>query len=291
MDPTLAGSALFAILATFLYARVGLQQVQRETSPETRRAVQMFGVWWLTLGAATLMGALSSLAASAGYRNVDVFEGLLYVELLLICIGLMGLLYYLLYLFTGRRGLLGPLVVVYAVFFVALLVEFYQANPIAVTVGRWAATVTYERPLTASATVLFTAALILPQILGAFAYLTVAFRVKDRTPRFRIVLVSTSIIVWFLSSLLASVGGLNEADWWQAASRSLGLLAALATYVAYNPPRYLTERYGIEPLRKGQAETVATQVRERAHRVAVGLVLLARAACGAVVPAAPRMNS
>jgi hypothetical protein len=90
--------------------------------------------------------------------------------------------------------------------------------------------------------------LLLPQMIGAFAYFTLYFRMPEVTQKYRILLVSWSIIIWFLSPLLALVGGLAEQDWWQLASRFIGLAAALTILIAYLPPRWLRQRYGIMSL-------------------------------------------
>ena len=87
--------------------------------------------------------------------------------------------------------------------------------------------------------------LLLPQIIGGFAYFTLYFRVTETTQKYRILLVSWSIIIWFLSPLAALAGGLAEQDWWQLASRLIGLAAALTILIAYLPPRWLKQRYGI----------------------------------------------
>lgn len=274
MEPTLLGALAFALVATALYAKVGLQHVQRPVKAENRRAARMFGVWWLALGLTTILGALSTLAASAGYAPLPVFTILIMAELLLICIGLLGLLHYLLFLFTGR-DLLVPLAAGYALYFAGLAFVLLGAGPNGVEVGRWTANVTYAQPPSGPLSTLLLALLVFPQILGALAYLTVAFRVKEATPRFRIVVVSGSIVVWFLSSFVASVGGLSERDWWQVASRLLGLGAALATFIAYNPPRILTQRWGIQPL---ESEAPDAPRPRGFERTSVVVVLLRRAA-------------
>ena len=69
--------------------------------------------------------------------------------------------------------------------------------------------------------------LLLPQIIGSFAYFTLYFRVTDVTQKYRILLVSWSIIVWFLSPLQPW-----QVDWQDKTGGSLraGLLGW--------PPRY-----------------------------------------------------
>lgn len=267
MEGTLAAATAFALVATALYARVGLQHATRAVSAQNRRAVRMFGTWWLALAGVTLLGGVNTLLASIDASPLALLSAVLYVQLLLICVGLLGLLHYLVFLFTGRDLAL-PLGAVYAAYFIALVAVIAQAHPIDVNVGRWSATVVYEHPLASTSSTLLLALLVLPQIVGAVAYLTVAFRVREATQRFRIVLVSVSIIVWFGSSLLASARGLSGADWWQVLSRALGLAAALATFVAYNPPRVLTERWGVEALTTGASGDGGADVRERTRHAA-----------------------
>ena len=52
-------------------------------------------------------------------------------------------------------------------------------------------------------------------------------------------------MVWFLSPYAALAGGLAQQDWWQLASRLSGLAAPLTILMAYLPPRWLKQRYGI----------------------------------------------
>lgn len=242
---TLLASSGFALLAAAIYGYAGAVLRRREVAPDHRRAQQLFVAWWWALGAATFVGSLAGLAAAFGVTDLSLHVGVLMVNLFLICVGLWGLLYYLLFLFTGRSWLLAPLTVFYALYFVALAALLLGAGPNGVQVGRWTARVTYENPLQGPTATTVLALLVFPQILGALAYFSLYFRLEDRTQRFRVALVSLSILVWFTSALLASAAGLSQQDWWQVASRLLGLAAALAVVVAYRPPRWLRERYGL----------------------------------------------
>lgn len=86
--------------------------------------------------------------------------------------------------------------------------------------------------------------LVFPQIIGGLAYFTLYFRVKDPAQKYRIALVAWSIIIWFASAFLASISGLAQFDWWQIVSRLIGLGAALATLMAYQPPGWIQHRLG-----------------------------------------------
>jgi uncharacterized membrane protein HdeD (DUF308 family) len=90
--------------------------------------------------------------------------------------------------------------------------------------------------------------LLLPPIIGGLVYFMLYFQVKLATQRYRILLVSWSIILWFLSVLFVSVAGLSDESWWQVISRLIGLVAALAIMFAYQPPLWIKRRFGVSSL-------------------------------------------
>jgi len=138
-----------------------------------------------------------------------------------------------------------PLAIFYMIYFVLFVYYISASAPGSVDVGRWNTTLAYQTPLTGPFFVILIVLLLLPQIIGGFAYFTLYFNVTEITQKYRILLVSWSIIVWFLSPFAALAGGLAEQDWWQLASRFIGLAAALTILGAYLPPRWLKQRYGI----------------------------------------------
>jgi Kef-type K+ transport system membrane component KefB len=145
--------------------------------------------------------------------------------------------------------LLVPLAIFY-IFYYALLVYYITASvPESINVDRWRASLDYRAPQTGPFFVFLLILLLLPQVIGGFAYFTLYFRVTEATQKYRVLLVSWSIIIWFLSPFIAIAGGLSEQDWWQLTSRLIGLAAALTILMAYLPPRWLKERYGIISLR------------------------------------------
>jgi len=137
------------------------------------------------------------------------------------------------------------LAVFYIIYYVLLVYYITASIPGNVNVGRWSTTLTYRAPLTGPFVVIVLALLLLPQIIGGLAYFSLYFRVSDVTQKYRVLLVSLSIVVWFLSPLFALAGGWAQQDWWQLASRFIGLAAALTILMAYLPPRWLKQRYGV----------------------------------------------
>jgi hypothetical protein len=249
IQPTLLFGAALAILSAIIYYYVGrVLSRRRVASPDARLAWTLFVVWWYALASSTLVGALLSLLGAFGITELPLFVTLTQVNLLAICIALFGLMYYLLYLFTGNRRLLIPLTIFYIVYYI-LIIYYVQARvPVGVSVGRWNATLDYEQPAGGLLFALALLLLIFPQVIGSLAYFSLYFRVKDPTQRYRILLVSWSIIIWFMSSFLASISGLSQQNWWQITSRLIALCASLMILLAYDPLPWIRRRLGVSSI-------------------------------------------
>jgi hypothetical protein len=139
-----------------------------------------------------------------------------------------------------------------AIFYIAyylLLIYYIQARiPVDVTVGRWNAGLVFERQAGGPLFYIALLLLVFPQIIGSLAYFTLYFQVKNPTQKYRILLVSWSIIIWFMSAFLASITGIGQQDWWQVISRLIGLGAAFIILIAYQPPFSIQRRFGVTPI-------------------------------------------
>ena len=246
---TLLFGALFALVAAGIYGYVGWRLGKRFVpSADARQAWQLFMLWWFGLAVSTLVNGLQSLFGALGLADLPLFLTASYVNILVVCIALLGLMYYLIYLFTGNKRAFLPLIIFYAAYYILLVYYITASVPSHVDVGRWSATVAYRLPLTGPFFLIVLALLLIPQIIGGLAYFSLYFRVREATQKYRVLLVSWSIIIWFISPLIALAGGLAEEDWWQFASRFIGLMAAFTILMAYLPPHWLKERYGIVSL-------------------------------------------
>ncbi len=246
LQPTLIFGTIFTVVSAAVYYYIGRVLSRRQVvSPDARLAWRLFVVWWYGLAGTTLASGVLSLLGGFGVTDLSLFTTFTYVNLLAICAALYGLMYYLLYLFTGNRRLLTPLTIFYIAYYI-LLVYFIQWRvPVGVTVGRWSATLQYQQPPAGPLFTIVFLLLIFPQIVGGLAYFTLYFRVKAATQKYRILLVSWSIVIWFLSAFLASISGLAQQDWWQIVSRLIGLGASLAILMAYQPLDWIKRRFGV----------------------------------------------
>ena len=266
IQSTLIFSAIFALIAASIYTYIGWRLSKRVIpSSESRIAWQFFTVWWYGLAATTLIGGLLHLLGALGLTNLAVFVTANYVSLQLSCLALLGLFYYLTFLFTGNSRWLTPLTILYTIFFILLIYFFTASNPIGVTLEPWDTTLAYEFPPTRPVVVGLVVLLIASQLLGGFAYFTLYFQVPDVTQKYRILLVSWSISIWFLSPFVGVLLGLDERDWWQIVSRFIGLASALITLMAYIPPQWLKQRYGILSLSDESNQGLQSEPARRGH--------------------------
>lgn len=250
MSNTLVLGAALAVLAAILYAYVAVRVGRRRVSEDARLASKLFALWWNALAGITALGALSTILGLAGVRSLPVYVAISNVALLCLVLGLWALLYYLVFLYTGSRRALVPLSVCYALLYAATVGVQVWRHPLSVTEGTWSTTIAYERPLPRAGTIVFTVLILVPQLLAALAYLSLYFRLEDRTKKYRVLLVSGSILFVFAAPL---VGPALAGEGWPLVSRIIGLAAATATLAAFVPPTWIRARWGVRSIDDEQA--------------------------------------
>lgn len=249
VEPTLIFGTIFSILSAGIYFYVAHTLGKRKTvSPDARVAWNLFVVWWYAMAGVTFANGILNLVGAFGLTSLPLFLTITQLELLVVCIALHGLMYYLLYIFTGNKKALPLLTVFYIVYYFLLMYYLNLSIPIGVSINRWNVGVDYQQQPTGPFVTLLLVLFVFPQIIGSLAYFTLYFRVKEVTQKYRVALVSWSIIIWFLSSFIASISGLSQYDWWQVTSRMIGLGATLGILMAYRPVSWIKNRLGVSSI-------------------------------------------
>lgn len=238
---TLLLNVAFAV-AALLVAR---QLVKRPGEGESRRARNMFALWWAGFAIDDLLNAATWLAGGLGLATPLVTSVLTYAAIVAIVAMSWGLTYYLLYLLTGKAKLFAPLAAFYAVSLVGLVALIAFLEPTGVRMGPWAGAITYVREPPAIAALWVAMYFLLPPLGGAIAYGLVAIKVRDRARRYRILAVSLGIFVWFSSALVLTGAG-STADAPAIAGRVIGVVCMLAILSAYFTPAWLARWLGDE---------------------------------------------
>lgn len=255
---SLASAAMFFLVARTVWIR--------PVSQESQRARNAFVLWWAILGGVTIVGIVVQLPGVP--ITVPGYLAFTVVALALICVGLWGLLYYLLFLFTNRRNLALPLALGYIVYFAFLTAFILSGNPTSIEHTKWGPQLEYEDQVDSGpiywAAILL---LILPPFLAAAGYLSLYWKVDNPVQKRRILMVSMSILVWFGSSLLSSGAGEGEADWWRLASRLIGLAAATTIYYAYRGLKPAKPQAQAPPAHAGGDMPMYSPPRKELHHV------------------------
>ncbi|MGH2582303.1 MAG: hypothetical protein ACRDFQ_05345 [Anaerolineales bacterium] len=236
---------LTSILCFFIAVQLGGREL---TEPGDRLAWKAFRIWWAGLGVTTFISVLNAILPLLGITQLAVYLAITQLNILVLCIALWGLLSYLIYLYTGKVNWTRYLAVFYFLFFLALVFYILSQEPTSVVVEGGVASIRYARELGPAYILALTLVLLVPELLASLAYFSFYFRVKERTQKYRVLLVSASIFVWFSSPLVAQVLDISDLDWWQLASRLITLSAALVIYWAYYPPKFLQERLQVAPI-------------------------------------------
>ncbi|HEX2021667.1 MAG TPA: hypothetical protein VHH36_03090 [Candidatus Thermoplasmatota archaeon] len=225
---TLLLSGLVQVAAGLAFAYGGARFWRSRPASARHGAARAFTLWWLVSGAYNVLAA----ATAFGFADLDVHLAAQLVLVALAAVCLAGLAYYFLYLASGSRAWLGPVVAFYAAVGGATLAYVLRCGPEGVLVTDWRVDLVYRDPLSPVATgivLLF----LLPQVAGALAYALLARRAEDPVARFRMRLVGGATAAWFLAALAAE---LWRHPFWQFMTRAVvGLAVAAAIVLAYRP--------------------------------------------------------
>lgn len=235
------------VASAVIYRAVGRLVAARPVESKARLASGAFAAWWYVLAFFAVYGAFGDVVTMADRWTVPILVAVTHVILLVLLVAIGALVYYLVYLYTGREWTWKPLLAFYGLFWVFLVYWIESLHPNGLKAGPLSPTLAYETdPTGSAASTAIGLLLILPIIAAAFAYFTLFFRAKEPTQRYRIAVVSLSILLWFSFSLVGSLAGVSQSLAWIILSRAVSLGAAASVYFAYRPPAWVRRRYHVE---------------------------------------------
>jgi hypothetical protein len=247
LTTTLALDLVANLLSSLIYLAVARIVAARPVDPQAVSARRAFAGWWNVLAVLALYGAFADVATMMGAWTVPLLVAVVHVLLLAILLGMAGLLYYLVYLYTGREGAWKPIVLFYGAFWAFLVYWIEALQPNGIQPGAITPQLSYVHdPQDSAFGPLLGLLLILPIIGGAVGYFTLFFKAREATQRYRIAVVSLSILLWFGFSLAGSLLEVTRDLAWVVLSRTVSIAAALCVYGAYRPPHWVQRRWGVQ---------------------------------------------
>src|SRR3989304_10049311 len=110
MSPTARFTQIVILATGSLCLYIAFQLGKRQlTDSDDRLAWSAFRIWWLALGVNIALGTVETWMALSDINNLTAHIILTLLSPLVLCVALWGLLYYLVYLFTGNRFWARPL--------------------------------------------------------------------------------------------------------------------------------------------------------------------------------------
>ncbi|MCA1819938.1 MAG: hypothetical protein LC620_07830 [Halobacteriales archaeon] len=244
--------------STVVYVTVGAVVGRRSVADESRPANRAFQAWWYGLALITIATPLNlAMDYVGGSTDLTYKLHLAVLEFLLVGIVLaIGcLVYYLLYVYTGRSRVFWPVAVYHFLVLTWLMYLITWAHPTSYGPDCPSSGFCYEHDFTGTAAQTWLSlSIILPILLAAIAYFVLFFRVEARAQRYRIAVVAGALVLWFGLSLAASLvkgdfettagvvrhGSLSQWRIWSYfVSPIVSLCASLAILVAYRPPGFI----------------------------------------------------
>jgi hypothetical protein len=226
--------------AAVIFAVLAAEFLQRRVRDETvRLANVLFALWWLGLATSNFVSGLRIILVSVD-MPLTVIVGLSFVSSSVVSVGLAGLLYYLIFLFTGRSFLLWPLLGLYALFGGWVIVSYARWQPLGVEIGAWSTSFIHAHPYTDAYRLSVLSVLVAPQLVAVLALTILAVRLPQSAARVRMLVVAVSVTAYLGNALAASAYPQDSA--WLLVSEIIPVTAGVAVLIAYRPPSWLPWR-------------------------------------------------
>lgn len=209
--------------------------------------MRAFALWWYAASLVILNVNLRNLVAAAGVTDVALYTTQAYVGNVPLAAALGCLMYYVLYLMTGRRRLYLPVAVVYALYLTYLMWFTARAGERHLVISDWQVQFTGDIPATAAENLAFGLLLAAPIVLTVGAYTILAFRIREPNQRYRLSMISAGFLLLFGTILVGYLLRWNEQPWFALAYELPALVASFMALLAYRPPRWVRRRLHLEP--------------------------------------------
>lgn len=254
MTSTILVPILIYLVSGALYAFIGMSLSKKTfAEPSDASAWRAFRIWWYGMAVNTAINAVAILVLAAGVSALPLFVFFSITSTLAASFALWGLLTYLIYVYTGNKA--RWLSYFYIAFALFLFYSIYSFQPSGVSMGAWQTSIQYANAPTGAFAfayaVFFLLLIALPPVIGSIGMFTLFFRIKERSAKYRALLVPLGIFALFGLAYLIPLAlypfGIRTGDlpWWPLTIRMVGLVALVVIYWAYFPPEFIQKRYKV----------------------------------------------
>lgn len=243
---TLLVSALLALGTSAGFATIAILILARRAGATGHGARQMFALFWASASIVFAAQGLQTLAGYLGRASFGLVSALDQVTTPFYCLAAASLLYYALYLLTGKERLLVPILLYNLAMYVLLRWRIEDARRVDVRTEAWFVSFEYAQPLQGPAYTAIVALLTLPLVGAILGYGALAFRIRDPAARYRIALTTIGLLAWVGTEAVSYASGFAGTTQGELTRRLVALGATLIVLLAYRPPRFARERWGAQ---------------------------------------------
>lgn len=240
LTATLALSAFLAwgsALGFVLCARLAL----RGTS-EAGGARLALALFWMGAAAVAAIQGMRSASVVLGVDGFALIRALDQAATPAYCMAAGGMVYYVLYILTGRATLAIPVAVYYIVMVPVLRYPVELAHPIGYAVGPWNVNLVYEGALAGPAYTLALALTAVPMWAGVLAYASLLFHTPEPAARYRIACMTVGLLLWVGAEVVVWAAGLAATPAGEVSRRLIGLGVAVVVGIGHAPPAVVRRR-------------------------------------------------
>lgn len=255
MIPWLFAAGVANLAVTPLYAYVGTRLYERPVPARARLPSAQFAVWWWGLGGTGVLSGLEAILYSVGALGFVGMFTLYLLTILADCVLLWGLVGYLLYIYTGKYHLL-ELTAFYAAFYVTVLYWVIASGPSGVALAGGLPALTESHPLGGPILIAVVIGLIFPELIGILLYVSLVRRAQDRTLRYRILMVSAALGLYFVGGSFDPFTGVAAQEWALVRALIEAASAALALF-AYFPPETVRRAFRVSSVAREESHADA----------------------------------
>jgi hypothetical protein len=249
-EPRVLLSVVLGLVPANLLGYLGIAFRRRPVEGGARRALHRFSAWWLAIAVSGFVYAIFAVLVGLGYTPLPLVLVGVYTLATVNVVMFWGLLSYLLFLLMGKEKVFPWLTVVFLVQYVFYIGVVVWHQPNGVVLNDLAPSVTFARDPAAIVELVVALIFFLPPLLTIGLYATLFARVRQRTLRYRIGIVSASIFIMLFSSLVVDAMP-APAEWARYGMRVVVIASALAIFLAYWPPAWVQRVLRLEHLPPG----------------------------------------
>ncbi len=241
----------FLVAAVYLYFAYRLSQ--RNVAPAARLASNQFALWWGGIGITGAISGVEVALAAAGVITLPEAQTIYFLSVLIDCAFLWGLVGFLIFVYTGRYHLF-ELTAFYAWFYITVLYFVFARVPSGVSYSAGSVSLVYSVPAVPALELVIVLGLIVPEILGAILYLSLARRSPaGSAQRLRIWLVGGGILLWFAIDVFVP----SSTAGWAIVRTILELVPGAMSLIAFYPPSWGPARLRAVVADRGTEQTAS----------------------------------